>query len=77
MEYLYSDLEEEQDVRMVDTGDAQPRRQHSRRLPYVPKQEVTRQLQTMQEAGIIQPLISPWASRVILVCKKDGTCRFS
>ena len=60
----------------IDTGDAQPRRQHPRRLPYVAKQEVARQLQTMQEAGIIQPSISPWASPVVLVRKKDGTYRF-
>ena len=44
----------------IDTGDAQPRRQHPRRLPYVAKQEVARQLKTMQEAGIIQPSITPW-----------------
>ena len=60
----------------IDTGDAQPRRQHPRRLPYVAKQEVARQLKTMQEAGIIQPSISPWASPVVLVRKKDGTYRF-
>ena len=60
----------------IDTGDAQPRRQHPRRLPYVAKQEVARQLQTIQEAGIIQPSISPWASPVVLVRKKDGTYRF-
>ena len=54
----------------IDTGDAQPRRQHPRRLPYVAKQEVARQLQTMQEAGIIQPSISQWASPVVLVRKR-------
>ena len=60
----------------IDTGDAQPRRQHSRRLPMAVKQEVARQIPTMQEAGVIQPSNSPRASPIVLVCKKDGTYRF-
>ena len=37
----------------IDIGDAQPRRQHPQRLSYVAKQEVARQLQTMQEASTL------------------------
>ena len=43
----------------INTGDAQLKTQYPSRLPYVAKQEVARQLQTMQEAGRIQPSHSP------------------
>ena len=39
------------------------------------KQEVARQIQSIQEAGVIQPSNSPWASPIVLVRKKDGTYR--
>ena len=51
----------------IDTGNAQPKRQHPRRLPFVAKQEVSRQIQTMLDAGVIQPSVSPWASPIVLV----------
>jgi len=38
----------------IDTGDAQPRRQHRRRLPMAVKQEVARQIKSMQEADVIK-----------------------
>ena len=60
----------------IDTGKAQPKRQHPRRLPFIAKQEVTRQIQTMLDAGVIQPSVSPWASPIVLVWKKDGMHRF-
>ena len=60
----------------IDTGNAQPKRQHPRRLPFVSKQEVARQIQTMLDAGVIQPSVSPWVSPIVLVQKKDGTYRF-
>lgn len=64
-------------IRMeIDTGDAHPRKQRVRRLPFALRQVVTQQLRDMQEHGVIQPSKSPWASPVVLVKKRDGTHRF-
>ena len=60
----------------INTGDATPKRQRARRMPFVVRSEVARQLEKMQGMGVIQPLCSPWASPVVMVRKKDGTHRF-
>ena len=60
----------------IETEDAAPRKQASRRLPFAVRQEVTCQLQNMQEPKIVQPSNSPWASPIVLVCKKDGSLWF-
>ena len=60
----------------IDTLDAAPRRQPVRRMPYSVRQEVARQLQDMQAAGVITKSSSAWASPVVLVRKKDGSHRF-
>ena len=60
----------------VDTGDAAPRRQPARRMPFAVRQEAAKQLKTMQASGVIQPSSSPWASPVVMVRKKDGSHRF-
>ena len=60
----------------IRTGDAPPKRVPARRMPLVVRQEVSRQLRTMQEAGVIQPSNSPWASPIVMVRKKDGSHRF-
>lgn len=57
----------------IDTGDAQPRRQAPRRMPFVVRNEVERQVNKM---GVIKKSHSPWASPVILVRKRNGDYRF-
>ena len=60
----------------IDTGDAIPKKQPVRRVPFAARNEVQRQLKLMEEMGVVQPSISPWASPIVLVRKKDGTLRF-
>ena len=60
----------------IDTGDSHPQSQPARRMPLAVRREVARQLEAMQNEGVIQPSRSPWASPVVLVRKKDGTHRF-
>lgn len=60
----------------IDTGDAYPKRQPIRRIPFAARQEISDQLEKMQKNGIIKPSESSWASPVVLVRKRDGTLRF-
>ena len=45
-------------------------------MAFTVREEVARQLKKMQEARVIQPSSSPWASPVVMVRKKDGSHRF-
>ena len=60
----------------IHTGNEAPRRVAARRMPFAVRQEVARQLSSMQEAGVIEPSNSPWSSPVVMVRKKDGSLRF-
>ena len=60
----------------IETGDAMPVRQPPRRVLFVVRSEIARQLKEMQENRVIQPSNSPWASPIVLVQKNDGTMWF-
>ena len=60
----------------IDTGDAPPIRQATRRVPVPSREKVEQLLEDMLSKKIISPSKSPWASPVVLVQKKDGSIRF-
>lgn len=60
----------------IDIGDHSPIKQHPRRLPFAKRKEVQTLLEEMESNDIIEPSISPWASPIVLVKKKDGSTRF-
>lgn len=60
----------------IETTDAAPVRQAVRRLPPARREEVRGLLGEMLEKDVIQPSVSPWASPIVLVKKKDGSTRF-
>ena len=60
----------------VDTGGAPPKKQRPYQLPFAAREEVARQIKKMEDADVIRPSKSPWASLIVLVQKKDGTHRF-
>ena len=60
----------------IDTGDKLPVKQPPYRAPMIYREKITEMVMEMQERGIVQPSMSPWASPVILVPKKDGSLRF-
>ena len=60
----------------INTSDAVPLRQHPKRLPLAQREEAFKAVEDMQKQGIIEPSVSPWASPVVLVKKKDGSTRF-
>jgi len=60
----------------IDTGDARPIKQSSRRPPLAAREAEDEILDEMLATGVIEPSISSWASPVCLVKKKNGTFRF-
>ena len=54
---------------------AAPCHHNLRRYSKTDREEIDRQIQVLLKAGAIQPSISPWASRVSLVRKKNGKSR--
>ena len=60
----------------IETGDSPPVRQPPRRVPFSVRPEISRMVNEMMQARVIQESSSPWASPVVLVRMKDGSLRF-
>ena len=60
----------------IDTGNAVPIRQQSRRLPFHQRSVVQDMINGLLKQGIIEPSEGAWASPIVLAKKKDGSFRF-
>lgn len=60
----------------IQTTTEIPIHQRPYRLPEAMKAVVRQELDKMLAQGVIEPSLSPWASPVVLVEKKDGSVRF-
>jgi len=54
----------------INTGSAQPVRQALRRQPIAWQAEIDRQIQQMEEQGLIYPCLSEWAANLVVVKKR-------
>ncbi len=54
----------------IETGDTLPIRMRPRRLPLARQAAANKALQEMQQAGLIEPSTSSWASSVVMAPKK-------
>ena len=59
----------------IDTGNAPPVRASPRRLPYVLRKELEKEMEALLETGCIEPSSSPYSSPLVLVRKKSGGLR--
>ena len=60
----------------IDTGTARPIRMPPRRTPIHQVEVVEQAIEEMKKAGVIRPSDSPWSAPIVILKKKDGTCRF-
>ena len=60
----------------IKLSNSKPFKERYRRIPPHQYEEVWKHLREMLAIGAIQKSTSPWASPVVLVCKKDGSLWF-
>jgi hypothetical protein len=63
-------------VHEINTGDASPVKAHPARASPAEQEYIKDAIDNMIKGGIIRPSRSPWASRIVLAKKKDGSPRF-
>ena len=61
---------------VIKVNNPVPFKERYRRIPPHQYKEVCKHLKEMEEIGSIRRSNSPWASPVVLVCKKDGSLHF-
>ena len=59
----------------IDTGTARPVCERVRRHAYEATQEMEKEVERLREMGILKESNSQWASNVVLVRRRDGSCR--
>ena len=60
----------------IKTGDHPPIKQPPRRVPFSLRKTVDELVGNMLSQGVVVTSSSPWASPIVVVCKKDGGTRF-
>ncbi len=60
----------------IDTGEDQPVSTAPYRVSQWERQAIEKQVNEMLKQGIIEPVVSSWASPVVMVSKRDKTLRF-
>ena len=60
----------------IKLSDETPFKERYQRISPHQYEEVRKHLQEMLDIGVIQQSTSPWASPVVLICKKDGSLWF-
>ncbi|MCG8112252.1 MAG: reverse transcriptase, partial [Candidatus Thiodiazotropha taylori] len=59
----------------INTGSAEPVKQPPRRVPLAYADAEKQAIEDLKAKGVIRPSVSPWASPIVLVRKKDGGVR--
>ena len=61
----------------LNTGDHPPVKRRPYQTPFSQRPLLEKHLEGLLEAGIIRPSVSPWASPIVVVPKKDGSLRMA
>ena len=64
------------EVHQIDLLSPTPIKERVRQIPIHKSEEVENEIQQMLQNGVIRESNSPWSAPVVIVRKKDGSCRF-